>query len=471
MTTTKISFSIFVVVLASMVFLVVATIWNFQPSENILDESEPALLLPASSIFIRSIGEPIMVWSSLDTWKKCRLIDVPDIPARVFVTNTTHTHRNPNLQMICGAVGYHEMHGPSLLNQTRSCDISWNATKDGDPSHFAGNEFIDSTVRFDNGTVIALIHTEYPGERYNACDTAVTEKERESDDSSSQPERQRRYFDALNLQNPLTYPTCWMVTIGLGISFDWGHTWQHIAEPPHHLVAAVPYTYKQEFPAYGWGDPNNIVRNPNDGYYYVTVWNRNQVGVQGPGICVMRTNDLMDPKSWRAWNGSKFAVPFVDPYRVFTPSKREFDPKDHVCETLDIPGTTREDCNMFGVLWNNDLRQFIGTVGCDTDPNKRNTFFFTTSTDVIHWSPIQEMYHRSRDLPPEVAAMTTSIHYPTLLDSGSFSKYGDTNFYTVGKTPYLFWTGTGHSPYKDGRHLWATPMEVGTDDSFSMVVR
>lgn len=424
---------------------------------------------PSSSInvTIRSIGDPVPVWNSVDTWKECHLIDVPDIPARAFVANATSSILNASkrdaeivIQLICGAVGYHEMHGPTLFRQTRSCDIAWNATKDGDPSHFAGNEFIDSPVRFDNGTVVALIHTEYPGDRYNACHIASTAATLTDTplQRTHRPQRrlQRRHFDP---PGHLTYPTCWMVTIGLGISYDWGHTWQHITDPPHHLVAAVPYIYNESYLAYGWGDPSNVVYNRNDGYYYATVWNRNQVGVQPPGICVMRSNDLMNPKSWRAWNGSDFVVRFVDPYRAALQSSA-YDPKAHVCTTLDIPGTTKWGCNMFGILWSHDLRLFIGTVGCFADPKKHDTFFFTMSADLIHWTPIKEMFNRTKDLPPDVAAMTTSFHYPTFLDPTAFWDHGNANFDSIGTKPYLFWTGTGHSPYRDGRHLWATPMEI-----------
>jgi hypothetical protein len=152
----------------------------------------------------------------------------------------------------------------------------------------------------------------------------------------------------------------------------------------------------------------------------------------------------------------------VDPYRAPNQSNNVFDPKDHVCETLTIPGSNKEDCNMFGLLWSPALRQFIATVGCDTASKKQDAFFYTTSTDLVQWAPIKVMFNRSSDLPPAVAAMTTSMHYPTLLDPAALSEYGDSNFYTVGDKPYLFWTGTGHSPFQDGRHLWATPMNVLT---------
>ena len=60
--------------------------------------------------------------------------------------------------------------------------------------------------------------------------------------------------------------------------------------PPRasQLVAAVPYGYNQNQLAYGWGDPSNIIKHPKQDFYYVAMWNRNQVGLQAPGICMMR---------------------------------------------------------------------------------------------------------------------------------------------------------------------------------------
>ena len=34
-----------------------------------------------------------------------------------------------------------------------------------------------------------------------------------------------------------------------------------------------------------------------------------------PGTCLIRTQNVADPKSWRAWDGDGFNVRFVDPYR------------------------------------------------------------------------------------------------------------------------------------------------------------
>ena len=269
-------------------------------------------------------------------------------------------------------------------------------------------------------------------------------------------------------QKPLSYPTCWTVSIGMVVSNDFGVSWSYIAKPPHHLVAAVPYGYNQSQLAYGWGDPSDIVRSPihcsnenstdkndmEDCYYYVAMFNRNQVGEQPAGICMARTKHLMDPKSWRAWNGTEFSVRFANPY---TQADTNFDPKSHVCQPIDIPGLpdTNKGCMMLGLVWSEYLHKFVGTFGCLVC----HSFYFSISTDLIHWSHAQEFYDRNKDIPPDVRSQTTSIAYPSLLDPT-----GGPNFQNIGKTPYLFWASLGHSPYTDGRHLWATPIQFDIDE-------
>jgi len=109
-------------------------------------------------------GVPLVIWAAVDTLHKCHIIDVPDIPARAFVdVSTGLTH------MIVGSTNFHKMIGNSLFNQTRECIAAWNETADPNPSHFAGDEFLDSTVALSNGTIYTLVHTEYPGNVYHNC--------------------------------------------------------------------------------------------------------------------------------------------------------------------------------------------------------------------------------------------------------------------------------------------------------------
>jgi hypothetical protein len=345
----------------------------------------------------------------------------PDIPARAFADDAGV------VRMIVGSTEYFPMSGPSLVNQNRSCKCSFNKTADGNPAHLAADEYLDSPIAFDNGTVISLVHTEFPGNRYN----------------NSGP-------DAPYCTNGNHYPKCWDVSIGLVISHDWGATFSHPAPPPNHLVAAVPYKYNQVTHARthslthslthllnhslnhslnhllnhslnpslqsqlasGWGDPSNIMKHPTDGYYYAAIWNRHQTGLQAPGICMMRSNHLLDPKSWRAWGGAGYTVSFADPYTLepgtlnllnnnqhtthsplSTPPPPPSPPPtgteaQHVCTVTNLPaGDVESGCAAHGLVWSEYLKKFVVTLGCDqaTTP----VFKLATSDDLIHWSEAQ----------------------------------------------------------------------------------
>ena len=80
------------------------------------------------------------------------------------------------------------------------------------------------------------------------------------------------------------------------------------AAAPAHLVAAIPYQYTKDGP-HGYFTPSNIVRT-GDGYFY-TMFRAQPKGPQQLGTCMMRTRNLSDPTSWRAWNGTAFAVQFA----------------------------------------------------------------------------------------------------------------------------------------------------------------
>lgn len=354
-------------------------------------------------VAVQPLGPPVSVWGSIDALHKCGVNDVPDIPARAFVAGDGSTH------MIVGSTSFHWMSGPTLFNQTRNCTPAWNSTLDPDPSHYAYAEWLDSPHVFDNGTVIALVHTEY---------------------------------DAMKINCTGSYPYCWTVSIGLAVSHDWGLTWQHARPPPGHLVAAVPYEFNGTQIASGWGDPSSIILNPLDNYYYFGMWNRDQVGLQAPGVCFARTQDLTDPASWRAWGGSEYNITFTSAYTM-APS----DAPAHVCTVTNLPS-----CMPSGLTWSTYLQQFVVTLDCI---QRQNGVYIAYSDDLIHWSTATQFY-TIPDLPPPVKANVTSMTYPTLLDP---SGQGGSNFNTIGQNASLLWVSIGHSPYTDGRRVWATPVQ------------
>ena len=380
---------------------------------------------PAASL--RQSGDSIDIWAAVSTLRRCGHIDVPDIPARAFDDGRGLTH------MIVGSTTFYPMNGGNVLmngSATRSCTAAWNQTGDPDPARLAGDEFLDSPIAFENGTVVALVHTEYPGGVYNSTGPSAP----------------------MCPPGLAGYPTCWTVSIGLAISHDFGATWAHALPPPRHLVAAVPYPYNATQLAFGWGDPSNIIKHPTDGHYYVAIWNRNQVGLQPPGICMMRTATLLDPASWRAWNGSAYTVRFVSPYEVEPGREGE-----HICAVTNLPAGScvpiagkPRGCQAAGLSWSTYLQTFVAVLGCG------ETFRWATSDDLIVWSELKDLDIRA-GLSPNVSKMVRAINYPTFLDPASPRDFGDRNYGTIGRTPYLFWASIGHSPYTDGRHQWATP--------------
>jgi hypothetical protein len=353
-------------------------------------------------------GPPQVVWAAVDTYHKCKIIDVPDIPLRAFFEQP-----NGPIHAVVGSTNYHRMAGNSLTNLTRECAVAWNETGDPNPAMFSGDEFLDSTYAFPNGTVYSLIHTEYPGNVYGNCTGPA-------------------------------YPRCWTVTIGLAVSYDYGSTWAHARPPPYHLVAAVPYGYNQSQLAYGWGDPSNMVLKA-DGYFYVALWNRNQVGLQAPGVCIARTNDLTDPSSWRGLGaGGSYNVSFASPYTLPPGTEGE-----HVCSVVNLP-----NCPLGGLVYSSYLATYVATLDCSLQSGAH--FYIAYSDDLIHWSTPETLYQMS-DLPQNVSAQVTSMSYPAFLDPTAPAN-GDYNFLTIGQNPWLSWVSIGHSPYSDGRHAWVTPM-------------
>ena len=131
------------------------------------------------------------------------------------------------------------------------------------------------------------------------------------------------------------------ISITLAVSTDGGQWFEHAAEPPNHLVATMQLEWNASTPYYGYRMPSNILqgkRPEHRGFFYATFntgvhdqrflppeacakhpqqgcgtlwtpsqpaeWAQEMVGGQAIGTCIMRTRDLSDPSSWRAWDGT-----------------------------------------------------------------------------------------------------------------------------------------------------------------------
>jgi hypothetical protein len=346
---------------------------------------------PAAIPSVRVVGpeEMIFDWSE----DACERYDLPDTPVRVFRDSWGR------VQLLSTHYTNRRMVGPDLDNLVHECAPVMLSDYDPDPTLYNDREWIVAPYTLDGTTVYSLIHQEYQGHTHpNRCPSGQ-------------------------------YRDCWFNTITFGVSTDAGDSYHH-APPPAHLVATLPYPYAPgEGPA-GFFGPSNIVYHPGDGHYYV-LFRVEETGAQPWGVCVMRTNNLADPASWRAWDGQGFTIAFIDPYRATA-----FDPAAHTC----APVSRQEIGRMSrSVTYNTFYSRFllVGTAG-NLDPTTGAAsagIYYSLSDDLIHWTP------RHLILPVELpwtfaCGDEEPIEYPAIVDHASPSR----NFDISGQRVYLYFT-------------------------------
>jgi hypothetical protein len=206
-----------------------------------------------------------------------------------------------------------------------------------------------------------------------------------------------------------------------------GDTFQRFPQPGH-LVASMPYQYVPDAGRVGIFSGSNIIQK--DGFFYVFVLASRAYEQQEAGECLIRTTDLSDPKSWRAWDGQGFNVRFIDPYRESAEPRSR-----HTCSPVDPDDVKLAS----GVVYDSFINKYIAIGGVSKwDPSRGQNvwgFYYTTSDDLIHWS--------ERKLLVEVARFTNHMCgdpdpwvYPTIIDPSSL----DRNYSTADQTAYVYFT-------------------------------
>jgi hypothetical protein len=324
-------------------------------------------------------GPPVTVFD----WKKdrCEDLDIPDLPVRAF------RDAAGNVQLIAAHFVNRRFIGRDLDHLTHPCSVVLNSDFNADPATYDDHEWIAATYTPDGTTVYALIHDEYHGWEHPGQCTG----------------------DAF---------TCWYNTITLAVSTDAGATYVDHAAP--RLVAGLPVKYVPDQGPEGVFTPSNIVRNPSDGYYYSLVY----LNVRNShiGRCLLRTKNLADPGSWRAWSsGRTFDFAFGDPYSLAPPSTTS------MCAP--VPSFEPLDLQPHSLLYSTVARQWIlvgqGLQGA----------YFTLSRDLVNWSP-PTLFMQKQVTWNYKCGDPDPIAYPTLIDPASTSR----NFETVGATAYLYFT-------------------------------
>ena len=321
----------------------------------------------------------------------CEPIDVPDAPARALRDD------RGRVQLYASHYVVRRFIGTSLDRLQHPCQVVMRSGFDPRPEAYDDREWLASPYTEDGRTIHALVHNEYQGDKHpGRCPSA-------------------------------SYQKCWYNAITTATSSDAGESFSQ-QPPPARIAASVPYRYVPDAGPYGIFQPSNIIKK--DGFYYALL-QAESFGEQRTGTCAMRTPDLSQPRSWRAWDGKGFSVRFVDPYR-----EPVGDPGDHVC----APVAENEIEKMAQSLtYSTYFGKYllVGVSGESVPSLNRNTWgiYFSLSDDLIHWS------HRRLIAETELpwtfeCGDRYPILYPSVLDHESTSR----TFATTGRRAYLYFT-------------------------------
>jgi PKD domain-containing protein len=366
----------------------------------------------------------------------CEQWDIPDQSARAFKDD------RGNVQLHFSHMFARRNIGPDLNTAStpghRDCTIvSYSYPgRDPDPSHFADLFWIAAPYTLDGHTVYSLVHEEWRG-----------------------PDHPPPYY-CPPARGPTgeDYAVCWYNAITLSVSSNSGDFFTH-ASAPGHLVATVPYMWSNGTGPYGVFTPSNIINKP-DGFYYSIV------RAKEPGVrdvsCLIRTQTLNDPTSWRAWNGTDFTMQFVNPY-TWTPSTG--DPiSNHVC--VDIGGNLVTGVSE-SLTYNTYFGKYllVGTYG-----NPVPGFYYSLSDDLLHWS-YPKLLLGGETGQSFLCGDPDPIRDPSVLDPTSTTRADGTpslNFETTGQQAYVYYTVLhtyGGCNYSSDRDLLRVKVEFNKENA------
>jgi len=339
--------------------------------------------------------------------------DHSDMPARAFRDYTGQVHLLASSRQNFQAVG------PSLNKAARrGCDRTVISRGNGAPEAFDEFQWLMSAYTEDGRTVIGLTHHEYHGDlHYPEC----------SGNSKREGAWEMR---------------CWYTSINLVESRDGGYTFSS-PSGKSQPVAVLPYRFSTDMRRAGPHSPTNIVRNPEDRYYYV-MFQASAYRDQARGTCVMRTTDLKKGQ-WLAWGGNAFDVKFENPYIIAVA-----DPGKHVCKPV-VPWLGNS------LTYNTRTHSFL-LIGYSSQGA-----VYAWSRDLVRWSDRDTLMRSAiRSRAGREGASEATAHYSALDPESPTLSFDQTGarFYLY-YTKYLKGEARGERGWRFGaRELVRRPVAV-----------
>jgi hypothetical protein len=249
--------------------------------------------------------------------------------------------------------------------------------------------------------------------------------------------------------SPANLCTYWSITYA--VSTDGAQTFVK-PNPPAHVVAPPPQAWQPpvtpatEWLQEGYGVLSAIVRG-SDGYYYALVGLFESIYNKAYRQCLMRTDTLDDPASWRAWDGDGFNLRMESPYVT----------GGQVPSCVHLPSTP----GGAGLTYNTYLGLYMA-VGNGGNPFGDDPcgIYVWLSSDLIHWSDPQLivetafMWGACATIPPTPDMLEqVPTHFHTIIDHADSTP----NFERPGRTPYLYYTRFNEGHWLD-RDLVRVPL-------------
>ncbi len=332
----------------------------------------------------------------------CMEGEVPDSPA--------HAVRLPDssLLLMTGDDPFNFAYVGADFNSIKPrCTPSMISLDSPQANTFTNREWIFSLYR-EGSTIHALVHNEYHDPITTTC--------KPGDSTDANPCQYNSVTYAASTDN--------------GQTFTMPATPQNLVAPPP--AQWIPPASGSPPPYYGYQEPVNIV-HASDGYYYTRFG-----AFPPPGqtyvarMCVMRTQTLSDPSSWRAWDGTAFELQMTDPYSG---------PAAALCGDASSEQTVPEE----SLTFNTYLNMYV-LVGFDSDfdsfGNPTNCgLHLSLSSDLVHWTAQQLIAPSYVPAPsqcekPGAGGLAGSFAYGSIIDHDDPS----VNFETPGRTPYVYYT-------------------------------
>jgi len=292
--------------------------------------------------------------------------------------------------------------GSTLATVTHRCEVAYRSDSDPNPADFDDKTWLDSFYSIDGKSIVALGHMEYHGwDHPGECSV--------------------RYYTA----------ACWYNADTFHYSTDGGYHFDSVAAPGN-FVAGLPFQYEVDQGPEGYSIDTNIVK-VGDWYYAMATdwpWPPN-CGQPGNPPCKvnfggapLRTDNISDPSSWRAWNGKQFAASFVDPYPgpVRYPEEHVYTPVPYMYYVNAI--NFSPSANLFVATLFDPFNDAYGPPG----------LYFSTSSDLVQWTKPTLAVTVDQLLVNEPPGNWT-YGYFSLLDPNT----SDPNFSTITDSPYLYY--------------------------------